>query len=81
MRGLEFDCSGSASIPYGPEYPLFYFICKIIWMYLTLIIYNNSLYRVCNLPGAGRGASSVTGDEYMKAVFGFEADDLTYDYY
>lgn len=36
---------------------------------------------MCNLPGAGRGASSVTGDEYMKAVYNYDASDIKYAFY
>lgn len=41
--------------------------------------YNNSLYRVCNLPGALPGETTVRGEVYLKEAFDFDVDTLSID--
>lgn len=41
--------------------------------------YNNSLYRVCSLPGALPGETFVRGEVYLKEVYDFDVDTLSID--
>lgn len=38
--------------------------------------YNNSLYRVCSLPGAEPGATEVRAEVYLKQTYDFDTDQL-----